>query len=59
MFSLRICRYSMSKLMIEVLKMVKSVKLGVPRDLTKKFAPGDLTVFENLPGVVQGGGLTL
>ena len=57
MFSLQICRYLMSKLIIEVLKMVKEYKIyqnkgsPAPWDLTKVFAwgGGDLAVYENLP----------
>ena len=63
MFSPRICRYSMGKLMVEVLntmKSVKFIKIKGPREAwplgveTKTFPRGqDLTIFENLPG---GGG---
>ena len=54
--SLQICRYSMGKLMIEVLKMVRKW------DLTKKFARGPrFGRFENLPGgcTRRGGMVTL
>ena len=66
MFSLRICRYSMGKLMIEVLKMVKNVKfikIKGPKEarllgFDQKICPGgrDLISFENLQGVCPGVG---
>ena len=60
MFSLQICRYSMSKLIIEVLKMVKEYKIyqnkgsreAQPLGIWPKYLPGgggDLAVYENLP----------
>ena len=51
MFSLRICGYSMGKLMIEDLKMVKSVKfiqIIVPRDACP---PGKLKKLPGWPGL--------
>ena len=61
MLFLRICRYLMGKLMIEVLKMVKTVKfirIKGPRDaqppgIRKIFFWGP--AFENLPEGWQGG----
>ena len=59
MFSPRICKYSMSKLIIEVLKMVKEYKIyqnrgyreAQPLGIWPKYLPGgrDLAVYENLP----------
>ena len=64
MFSLQICRYSMGKLMTEVLKMVKKCKMYwnrgsqgnlAPWDLTKRFVR-DLAVFKFCPGLPMGDG---
>ena len=58
MFSLRIRKYSMSKLIIEVLKMVKEYKIyqnkgskeAQPLGIRPKYLPGRyLAVYENLP----------
>ena len=66
-FSLPICRYSIGKLMTEVLKMVKKCKInlikirvpGKPIPLgfdTNNFPMGrDFTISENLPGACPGG----
>ena len=62
MFSLRICRYAMGKLMIEVLNTVKFNQWSQGSlanwDLTPKNCPGggDLTIFENFPEVARGDG---
>ena len=59
MFSLRICRYSMSKLIIEVLKMVKEYKIYQNKGSREASSLGfdqsiclggeDVAVYENLP----------
>ena len=68
MLSLRICRYSMDKLIIVVFKMVKSVKFirikgpreaRPPGNKPKSFRGRDLTVFEQLPVGGGGGMVTL
>ena len=67
MLSLRICKHSMGKLMIEVLKMVKKCKIYQnrrsqevwPEEFDQKICSGarNLDVFENLPGGCLGGGM--
>ena len=56
MFSLRICRYLMGKLMTEVLETVESVRFIPGPGIRPKNLPGvrDLTSFKNLLGVARG-----